>query len=52
MIPRYCIIIKDVLSGKEIIHPVIYYEEFDAKMAISEIGYSKVYNDIFIKLII
>ncbi len=51
---RYCIIIKDVLSGKETIYPYIYYSLLDAKISRddSSFPYSHVYNDIFIKLII
>lgn len=52
MIERYVIFIKDILSGNEKVHPQIYYSKFDAKLALEDLPYSKIHNEIKIKILL
>lgn len=52
MIPRYVLLIKEILSGIETIHPQIFYDRFDAKYAIDELPFSRIYYEIKIKVLL
>ncbi len=51
MIPRYIIFIKEIISGIEQVHPRIFYDKFDAKVAIDDLPFSRAYYDIQIKIL-